>query len=274
MGPEPCRHGHLFAVEVQAGVVRHLRHDAAWTEQEAAGHEGIGQRCRRLLLRQLIAADALELEDAEVIKPVCRHHGQGVELEAARQLEAVRIHAQHRLRIQAGLPCLHQVVIPVLHSPHVAVDLQQKVLSPVELLGLMPRPAGPPAVFRPERNQSQAAILREGCGVPGCRIAVRELKADPEAQPLGLGGPFDEVVQCRRQIRISVSRDLNKDAGRRISHAVQARTRVWPPCAGSGAWVPHRARAARRHRPGCSGRPPRLFPRCGPSVSVHRAPFR
>ena len=172
MGPEPCRHRHLFAVEVQAGVVGHLRHDAAWTEQEAAGHEGIRERCRRLLLRQLIAADAPELEDAEVIKPVCRHHRQGVELKAARQLEAVRIHAQHRHRIQAGLPCLHQRVIPVLNSPHVAVDLQQKLLPPVKLLGLMPRPAGPLTVFCFERNQSKAGMRREGCGVPGVGIAI------------------------------------------------------------------------------------------------------
>ena len=60
----------------------------------------------------------------------------------ARLLKAVRVNTENGALIAAFPPGRQQQVIPVLHGPHMAVDLQQKVFPAVNTLGLATGPAG------------------------------------------------------------------------------------------------------------------------------------
>ena len=61
-------------------------------------------------------------------------------------------------------------------------------------------------------------IRKRACSPVG-RVISRQLQADAEAQALWLGCPLNHVVQCGREIRIPVNRDLNKDRGAHQSAA-------------------------------------------------------
>ena len=57
-------------------------------------------------------------------------------------------------------------------------------------------------------------MIRKCACSPVGRVIGRQLQADAEAQALWLGRPLDQVVQCGREIRIPVSRDLNEQLRR------------------------------------------------------------
>ena len=99
----------------------------------------------------------------------------------------------------------------MLHSPHVAVDLQQKVFSAVNILSLASGPAGSAAFSCIESDALEVWMIRKCACSPMRRIVSSQLQADAEMQALWLGRPLNQVVQCGREIRIPVSRDLNKD---------------------------------------------------------------
>ena len=68
-------------------------------------------------------------------------------------------------------------------------------------------------------------MIRKRAGSPVRRIVSSQLQADAEAQALWLGRTVDQVVKCGWEIRIPVSRDLNKD---REAHQSAAAIRsVW-----------------------------------------------
>ena len=92
-----------------------------------------------------------------------------------------------------------------------AVDLQQKVFPAVNTLGLSTGPAGTAAFCCIEPDDLQLWMIRKRAGSPVRRIVSSQLQADAEAYALWLGRTVDQVVQCGREIRIPVSRDLNKD---------------------------------------------------------------
>ena len=54
-------------------------------------------------------------------------------------------------------------------------------------------------------------MIRKCACSPVRRIISSQLQADAEMQALWPGRPLNQVVQCGREIRIPVSRDLNKD---------------------------------------------------------------
>ena len=99
----------------------------------------------------------------------------------------------------------------MLHGPHVAVDLQQKVFPAVNTLSLSSGPAGSAAFSCIELDALQVWMIRKCACSPVGRVISRQLQADAEAQALWLGCPLNQVVQCGGEIWIPVCRDLNKD---------------------------------------------------------------
>ena len=126
---------------------------------------------------------------------------------------AVRVNTENGALIAAFPPGRQQQVIPVLHGPHMAVDLQQKVFPAVNTLGLSTGPAGTTAFRGIEPDDLQLWMIRKRAGSPVGWVISSQLQADAEAQAFWLGCPLDQVVQCGWEIRIPVSRDLNKDRG-------------------------------------------------------------
>ena len=62
-------------------------------------------------------------------------------------------------------------------------------------------------------------MIRKCACSPVRRVISPQLQAEAEAEALWLGCPLNQVVQCGREIRIPVSRDLNKDRGAHLSAA-------------------------------------------------------
>ena len=110
-----------------------------------------------------------------------------------------------------------------------AVDLQQKVLTVVEPLSLAACPAGTAAFSCIEPDYLQLWMIRKRTGSPVGRVISSQLQADAEAQAFGVGCPLDQVVQCGREIRIPVSRDLNEDcAGHQRADAMRKVCAIGP----------------------------------------------
>ena len=73
------------------------------------------------------------------------------------------------------MPGGEQQVIPVLHGPHVAVDLEQKIFTAVNDLGLSTSPAGPAAFRCMEPENLQVWMIWKRAGSPVGPVVISQL---------------------------------------------------------------------------------------------------
>ena len=171
----------------------------------------------------------MKFEDAVVVKGLGRHHRQGAGLQLAWLLEAIGIHAQDSFCVVAIPPRLQQEIIPVLDSTHVAVNLQQKVLTVVEPLSLAACPASTTTVCCGNILDLQMGVIREGLLAPAQGIRCIQLQANAEFQSLGISGLLEQIVECCGEIRVSISSDLNEDcAGHQRADAMRKVCAIGP----------------------------------------------
>ena len=78
-----------------------------------------------------------------------------------------------------------------------AVDLQQKILTVVEILSLAAGPAGAATICCGNMVELQMVVIRKGFFAPAQWISCIQLQADAEVQPLRMHCVLQQVVQCR-----------------------------------------------------------------------------
>ena len=95
--------------------------------------------------------------------------------------------------------------------PHVAVDLQQKVLIVVKTLSLASCPAGSTAFGRCECLDLTVAVFWESWFLPSHWIVLRQLQTDAESQTIWMSCLLEQIVERCWEIRVPISSDLNED---------------------------------------------------------------
>ena len=155
-------HGHadLLAVEVVVRIVRHLAAERAEGESEVSGEEAPRQRPRE-------RGPIVDRARPEEHRPLGNEPIEGEcpwrldEAAGVERIERRGIGGEDRLAATGRPEHRDQRRIPAFDEAVVRVELQRVLLAVIEPLGLVARPARPPAVAIVDVDDAEAPIVGE-----------------------------------------------------------------------------------------------------------------